>query len=168
MEPTEEFWGGIGTSVSTAEGWIVVAAITLVTLVIGTLFVVAKYIYPGHKELMTVKERNARELKERELDIREHEMLNDEERIKANAAMAEQMAALRSSNEQIAQRFVETSAGIEESKTRSREMGSTVEDTNRTAHSIEDTTKDSNRKITEIHVQMHDLYGMLNNREEKL
>lgn len=166
MEPTEEFWGGIGTSVSTAEGWMVVTALTLVVLVIGVLVVVAKYIYPGQKELAAVREQNSRELKERELDIREHEARNDEARIKANAAMAEQMAALRSSNEQIAQRFAETSAGIEESKVRSREMGGTVNDTNRTAHDIKDTTDDTNRKVTDIHAQMHDLCGLLSKREE--
>ena len=131
MEPTEEFWGGIGTSVSTAEGWMVVAAITLVTLVIGTLFVVAKYIYPGHKEL-----------KMRELGIREREAENDAERIKANSALAENMRGLRESNDRLAEQSAALFAGIEESKARSRSMGDDVghirSTTDHTAEQVED------------------------------
>lgn len=40
MEPTSDFWGGVGTAVGTSPGWMVVGAL----LVIGALFVVAKYI----------------------------------------------------------------------------------------------------------------------------
>lgn len=150
MQPTEGFWGGVGQAVGSSPGWMVVAAI----LVIGMLFIIAKYIWPSRERINM-----------RKLDIREREAQNDSDRIKANAAMAEQMAALRSSNEQIAQRFAEANAGIEESKARSREMGGEVSDTNRTVHAINSTTEDTNRKVNEMHVQMHDLYGMLNKRK---
>lgn len=151
MQPTEGFWGGVGEAVGSSPGWMVVFTI----LIIGVLFIIARYYWPYRQAINM-----------RRLDIRDREAQNDSDRIKANAAMAEQMAALRSSNEQIAQRFAETSAGLEESKARSREMGGEVSDTNRTVHAISSTTEDTNRKVNEMHVQMHDLYGMLNKRGE--
>ena len=108
MEPTGDFWGGVGTAVGASPGWMVVGAL----LVVGVLFVVAKYIYPGHKEL-----------KMRELDIRQREAENDRDRIKANAALAENMRGLRESNDQLAKQSAALTAGIEESKARSRGRG---------------------------------------------
>ena len=127
MEPTGDFWGGVGSSVATSPGWMVVGAL----LVVGVLFVVAKYIYPGHKEL-----------KLRELEIREREAKNDSDRIKANAALAENMRGLRESNDQLAQQSAMLVAGIEESKARSRGMGDDVSriraTTDHTAEQVED------------------------------
>ena len=131
MEPSGDFWAGVGEGVSHADGWMVVAAITLIVLVIGALFVVAKYIYPGHKEL-----------KMRELGIREREAENDAERIKANSALAENMRGLRESNDRLAEQSAALFAGIEESKARSRSMGDDVghirSTTDHTAEQVED------------------------------
>ena len=138
MEPTGDLWAGVGQGIASSPGWMVVGTV----LVIGVLFVVAKYIYPGHKELLETRERNARELKERELDIREREAENDRERIKANAALAENMRGLKESNDSIAREFVAQSTGIEESKARSRAMGEDVghirSTTDHTAEQVED------------------------------
>lgn len=133
MEPSGDFWAGVGEGVSRADGWMVVAAITLIALVIGALFVVAKYIYPGHKEL-----------KMRELGIREREAENDSERIKANAALAENMRGLRESNDRLAEQSAALFAGIEESKTRSRAMGGTVD-------RIDQTTQHTDVLVEDIH-----------------
>lgn len=108
MQPSETFWDGVGEGFASSPGWMVVGTV----LVIGVLFVVAKYIYPGHKELRM-----------RELGIREREAENDSERIKANAALAENMRGLRESNDRLAEQSAALFAGIEESKTRSRAMG---------------------------------------------
>ena len=129
MQPSEGFWEGVGASVGSSPGWMVIGAL----LVVGVLFVVAKYIYPGHKEL-----------KMRELDIRQREADNDSERIKANAALAENMRGLRESNDQLAQQSAVLAAGIEESKARSRGMGDKVD-------RIDATTQHSDTLIEDIH-----------------
>ena len=129
MQPGEGFWEGVGASVGSSPGWMVIGAL----LVVGVLFVVAKYIYPGHKEL-----------KLRELDIREREAKNDSDRIKANAALAENMRGLRESNDALAQQFSAQTAGIEESKTRSREMGGKVD-------RIDSTTQHTDTLVEDIH-----------------
>lgn len=129
MQPSEGFWGGVGEAVGSSPGWMVIGAI----LVIGVLFVIAKYIYPGHKEL-----------KMRELDIREREAQNDAERIKANAALAENMRGLRESNDTLAQQSAALAAGIEESKGRSREMGGAVS-------RIDQTTQHTDVLVEDIH-----------------
>lgn len=130
MEPSTDFWSGVGTGVANSPGWMVVGAL----LVVGALFVIAKYIYPGHKEI-----------KMRELDIRQLEADNDAERIKANAALAENMRGLRESNDTLARQFSAQSAGIEESKSRSREMGGKVDRIDKTTQHIADVVEDIRR-----------------------
>lgn len=117
MEPGTGFWEGVGAGVADSPGWMVVGAL----LVVGVLFVVARYIYPGVKEV-----------KLRELDIREREAENDASRIKANAALAENMRGLRESNDTLAKQSAALAAGIEESKARSRGMGEKVDHIDRT------------------------------------
>lgn len=129
MEPTGDLWAGVGTSVATSPGWMVVGAL----LVVGVLFVVARYIYPGVKEV-----------KLRELDIREREAQNDADRIKANAALAENMRGLRESNDILAQQNAALVASIEESKARSREMGGKVD-------RIDSTTQHTDALVEDIH-----------------
>ena len=129
MQPSDVFWEGVGTSVGSSPGWMVIGAL----LVIGVLFVVAKYVYPGHKEI-----------KMRELDIREREAENDASRIKANAALAENMRGLRESNDTLAQQSAALAAGIEESKARSREMGGMVD-------RIDNTTQHTDTLVEDIH-----------------
>lgn len=136
MQPSEGFWGGVGEAVGSSPGWMVIGAI----LVIGVLFVVAKYIYPGHKEL-----------KMRELSIREREAENDADRIKANSALAENMRGLRESNDRLAQQSAALFAGIEESKARSRGMGDDVSHVLETSDHIRGTTDETNSLVKDIH-----------------
>lgn len=133
MEPTSDLWAGVGQGVASADGWMVVTALTLIVLVIGSLFVYAKYINPSRERLRA-----------RELDIREREAENDAERIKANAALAENMRGLRESNDTLAQQSAALAAGIEESKSRSHEMGGKVD-------RIDQTTQHSDTLIEDIH-----------------
>lgn len=136
MEPNDEFWSGVGKGVASADGWMVVLALTVIVLVVGVLVVYAKYINPSHERL-----------KARELDIREREVRNDEERIKTNAALAENMRGLQESYDRMAQRDAEMTAGIEESKNRSREMG-------RDVNHIKLTTDHMAEKIDELHIRV--------------
>lgn len=129
MQPSETFWSGVGEGFASSPGWMVVGTV----LVIGVLFVVAKYIYPGHKELRM-----------RELGIREREAENDSERIKANAALAENMRGLRESNDRLAEQSAALFAGIEESKTRSRAMGDDM------SH-VRATTDHTAEQVDELH-----------------
>ena len=135
MEPTGDFWGGVGTAVGSSPGWMVIGAL----LVVGVLFVVAKYIYPGHKEL-----------KMRELEIREREAKNDSDRIKANAALAENMRGLRESNDRLAEQSAALFAGIEESKARSRGMGEDMSHVRETSDHIRGTTDETNSLVKDI------------------
>lgn len=135
MQPSDGFWEGVGTSVGSSPGWMVIGAL----LVIGVLFVVAKYVYPGHKEL-----------KLRELEIREREAKNDSDRIKANAALAENMRGLRESNDQLAQQSAALAAGIEESKARSRGMGEDMSHVRETSDHIMGTTDETNSLVKDI------------------
>ena len=127
MQPGEGFWEGVGASVGNSPGWMVIGAL----LVVGVLFIAAKYIVPSRERIRT-----------RELDIREREAQNDADRIKANAALAENMRGLRESNDQLAQQSAALAAGIEESKARSRGMGDDVSriraTTDHTAEQVED------------------------------
>lgn len=129
MQPGDGFWEGVGASVGSSPGWMVIGAL----LVVGVLFVIAKYIYPGHKEL-----------KMRELGIREREAENDADRIKANAALAENMRGLRESNDRLAEQSAALFAGIEESKARSRGMGEDL------GH-VRATTDHTAEQVDEIH-----------------
>ena len=136
MQPSDGFWEGVGASVGSSPGWMVIGAL----LVVGILFVVAKYIYPGHKEL-----------KLRELEIRELEAKNDSDRIKANAALAENMRGLRESNDQLAQQSAAVFAGIEESKARSRGMGEDMAHVREASEHIRATTDHTAGQVDDIY-----------------
>ena len=140
MQPSDGFWEGVGASVGSSPGWMVIGAL----LVIGVLFVFAKYVYPGWKEMKMKRDENAREIKMRELDIRQREADNDSERIKANAAFAENMRGLRESNDQLAKQSAALAAGIEESKARSRSMSGAVD-------RIDSTTQHTDTLVEDIH-----------------
>lgn len=141
MEPSTDFWSGVGTGVANSPGWMVVGAI----LVIGVLFVWAKYVHPDNKEIRL-----------REIEVREREAQNDAERIKANSALAENMRGLRESNDHLAQQSAALAAGIEESKTRSRGMGEKVDRMAATADHIRDTTDHTHELVEDIR---HHLIG---------
>ena len=141
MEPSTDFWSGVGTGVANSPGWMVVGAI----LVIGVLFVWAKCVHPDNKEIRL-----------REIEVREREAQNDAERIKANSALAENMRGLRESNDHLAQQSAALAAGIEESKTRSRGMGEKVDRMASTADHIRDTTDHTHELVEDIR---HHLIG---------
>ena len=123
---------GIGEGIEGAAGAEPLAFLAVI-LIIGTLLVVARYIVPSRERI-----------KNRELDIREREADNDAERIKANAALAENMRGLRESNDKIAQQFAAQNAGLEESKTRSRAMDGKVD-------RIDSTTQHTDTLVEDIH-----------------
>ena len=84
MEPSGDFWAGVGEGVSRADGWMVVAAITLIALVGGALLVYAKYVTPSRERIRS-----------RELDIREREAQTDAYRTKPTSALAYNLRGLR-------------------------------------------------------------------------
>ena len=147
MQPSDGFWEGVGASVGTSPGWMVIGAL----FVIGVFYIIARHIYPGYKEMRMSRDATAREIKMRELDIRQREAENDRDRIKANAALAENMRGLRESNDQLAKQSAALTAGIEESKTRSRSMGDEVSHTKESVDHIRDTTDDTCAMVREIH-----------------
>lgn len=152
MQPTEGFWGGVGQAVGSSPGWMVVAAL----FVVGVLYIVARYYWPYRERIRT-----------RELDIREREAVNDEERIKANMALAEEMHGMRESNDNLAIQSAAVAAGIGESRVRSAQMGEKVDRIDaKTAHAVEK-VDDTNAKVTEMHQQTRDIYNMLNKRGVK-
>ena len=132
MQPSETFWDGVGEGFASSPGWMVVGTV----LVIGVLFVVAKYIYPGHKELRM-----------RELDIREREAQNDADRIKANTALAENMRGLRESNDTLSNTNAAMLARLDESATHSREMGADVSETKELARHTDSLVSDIHRHM---------------------
>lgn len=136
MEPTPGFWDGFGQAVGSSPGWMVVAAL----LIIGVLFVYAKYISPSRERI-----------KARELDIREREAENDSERIKANAALAENMRGLRESNDRLAQTSAALFAGVEESKERSRGMGDDLSHVRDDAEHIRAVADHTDQLVGDIH-----------------
>ena len=136
MEPTGDFWGGVGSSVATSPGWMVVGAL----LVVGVLFVVAKYIYPGHKEI-----------KMRELDIRQMEAENARAQVESNRALAEQTRSAGAKVDALVVQNAELAAGIEESKSRSRGMGEDMSRVRETSDHIRDTTDHTAEKVDEMH-----------------
>ena len=140
MQPSDGFWEGVGTSVGSSPGWMVIGAL----FVVGVFYIIARHIYPGYKEMRMNRDAAAREIKMRELEIREREAQNDRDRIKANAALAENMRGLRESNDQLAQQSAALAAGIEESKARSRSMGGMVD-------RIDSTTQHTDTLVEDIH-----------------
>lgn len=136
MGPNDDFWGGVGSSVATSPGWMVVGAL----LVVGVLFVVAKYIYPGHKEI-----------KMRELDIRQMEAENARAQVESNRALAEQTRSAGAKVDALVVQNAELAAGIEESKSRSRGMGEDMSRVRETSDHIRDTTDHTAEKVDEMH-----------------
>ena len=152
MQPTEGFWGGVGEAVGSSPGWMVVGAM----LVVGMLYIVARYYWPYRERIKT-----------RELDIKERIAQNDAEDIKARQALAEQMRGTKESVDALAIQNASLSAGIGESRARSAHMGEDVGHIkDMTAHAVE-TTDDTNAKVTEMHQQTRDIYRMLNKRKEE-
>lgn len=136
MQPSETFWNGVGEGFAQSPGWMVVGTV----LVIGVLFVVAKYIYPGHKEI-----------KMRELDIRQMEAENAKAQIESNRALAEQTRSASAKVDALIVQNAEMAAGVNESKSRSRAMGGEVTHTREAVDHIRDTTDRSAEQIEDLH-----------------
>lgn len=129
MQPSDSFWDGVGSSVGNSPGWMVVGTV----LVIGALFIVAKYIVPSRERI-----------KMRELDIREREAQNKSDDIKVKAGMTEQMSGLRESNTNLATQTAVMTARLNESAARSHEMGQAVSN-------IDKTTTRTAAQVNDIH-----------------
>ena len=129
MQPSDGFWEGVGTSVGNSPGWMVIVAL----LVFGVLFVFARYVYPGHKEI-----------KMRELDIRQMEAENAKAQVESNRALAEQTRGNGAKIDALVIQNAKFAAGIEESKNRSRSMGGTVD-------RIDTTTQHTDTLVEDIH-----------------
>ena len=136
MEPTPGFWDGFGDAVGSSPGWMVVTAL----LIIGVLFVYAKYISPSRERI-----------KMRELDIREREAENDATRIEANRALAEQTRGMKESVDILATQQAEQTARLEESALRSRDMGGKVDRIDKTTSHTDDLVVDIHRSIKRIY-----------------
>lgn len=136
MEPTGDFWGGVGTAVGASPGWMVVGAL----LVVGVLFIVAKYIVPSHERVRMKR-----------LEIEQQQATTDAERVKANALLAEQQRqtnvlvdGMRQSLDASNARTDVLVAELRGSRDRSKEMGGTVD-------RIDTTTQHTDTLVEDIH-----------------
>lgn len=136
MQPGESFWDGVGQGISQSPWWAIVGTV----LVIGALFIVAKYINPSRERV-----------KMRELDIREREAENDAARIEANRALAEQTRGMKESVDVLATQQAEQTARLEESALRSRDMGGKVDRIDKTTSHTDDLVVDIHRSIKRIY-----------------
>ena len=136
MEPTGDFWGGVGTAVGASPGWMVVGAL----LVVGVLFIVAKYIVPSHEKVRMKR-----------LEIEQQQATTDAERVKVNATLAEQQRqtnvlidGMRQSLDTNTAHTDVLVAELRGSRDRSREMGGTVD-------RIDTTTQHTDALVEDIH-----------------
>lgn len=139
MEPTEGFWGGVGQAVSTSPGWMVVGGI----LAIGLLYITARYIVPAVKEV-----------KMRRLDIEQRQADTDEERVRANQALAEQQRqtnllvdGMRQSLDASSARIDVIVTEIHGSRDGSKRMGDAVERIDMTTQHTDTLVEDIHRRI---------------------
>lgn len=142
MQPTDSFWGGVGEAVGTSPGWMVVGA----ALIIGVLFILAKYLIPSRERI-----------KGRELDIREREAQNDADRVKANAMLAESQRQTNTLIDGMRQSLDASSARIDVivteihgSRDGSKRMGETVEQTHELASSTHDIVTHTAEQVDDI------------------
>lgn len=140
MQPSDSFWDGVGKGISSSPWWAIVGTV----LVIGIVFLIGKFIMPSLERYRMTKIESGERIRMRELDIRQREAENDRDRIKANAALAENMRGLRESNDQLAKQSAALAAGIEESKARSRSMGESI-------GRIAETTSHTDSLVEDIH-----------------
>lgn len=136
MQPGESFWDGVGQGISQSPWWAIVGTV----LVIGVLFIAAKYVIPYREKV-----------KMRELDIREREAENDAARIEANRALAEQTRGMKESVDILATQQAEQTARLEESALRNRDMGGTVNRIDKTTSHTDDLVVDIHRSIKRIY-----------------
>jgi|GEM_PF-3241630 len=136
MQPSDGFWEGVGTSVGSSPGWMVIGAL----LIVGVLFIVARYIVPSHEKVRMKK-----------LEIDQQRATTDAERVKANAMLAEQQRqtnvlidGMRQSLDASTAHTDVLVAELRGSRDRSREMGDAVD-------IIQQTTSHTDSLVEDIH-----------------
>lgn len=136
MQPSDGFWEGVGASVGSSPGWMVIGAL----LIVGVLFIVARYIVPSHEKVRMKK-----------LEIDQQRATTDAERVKANAMLAEQQRqtnvlidGMRQSLDASTAHTDVLVAELRGSRDRSREMGDAVD-------IIQQTTSHTDSLVEDIH-----------------
>lgn len=136
MQPSDGFWEGVGSSVGSSPGWMVIGAL----LIVGVLFIVARYIVPSHEKVRMKK-----------LEIDQQRATTDAERVKANAMLAEQQRqtnvlidGMRQSLDASTAHTDVLVAELRGSRDRSREMGDAV-------GIIQQTTSHTDSLVEDIH-----------------
>lgn len=136
MEPTGDFWGGVGAGIANSPGWMVVAAL----LVVSVAFIVAKYVVPSHERVRMKR-----------IEIEQRRAETDAERVRANAMLAEQQRqtnvlidGMRQSLDASTAHTDVLVAELRGSRDRSHEMGERVE-------RIDQTTSHTDVLVEDIH-----------------
>lgn len=116
--------------------------------VLGIMLIVAVWVIPLVRELMTTKQQNDYDLRLKEIELEQkceerkaeeavrHDE-NERERLRSIGVQNQLLASMQSTLETVAGQQTMNNAALGESKERSRELGRTVSDTN--------------SKVTEIH-----------------
>ena len=143
MEPTGDFWGGVGAGVADSPGWMVVGAL----LVVSVAFIIAKYIVPSHERVRMKR-----------IEIEQRQAETDAERVKANAMLAEQQRqtnvlidGMRQSLDASTAHTDVLVAELRGSRDRSHAMGEDVTHTRDTADHIRDVTDETSSLVKDIH-----------------
>lgn len=136
MEPSSDFWAGVGTGVAKADGWMVVVSVAIIAIVIGLAVVYGKYIAPSSERV-----------KMRELDIREKEAKNASDRIQSQMAIVEGMRGIQESNDALAIQTASIIARFDEAGDRSRGMGKKVDRIDSTATENNEILKRIDRRL---------------------
>lgn len=139
LEPSSEFWAGVGQSMAGANGDALVAAVGIV----GALLVFVKWGLPAIKELR--EKRLEIDRFRIEVDERAAHALDDRERerIRNMAALVEQQRQNNENTKALATIMTALHSRLEESASRSHEMGDAV-------RHIRDTADDNNTILKRI------------------
>ena len=142
MEPTGDFWGGVGTGIANSPGWMVVGAL----LVVSVAYIVARYVVPSHEKVRI-----------RRLDIEQQQAETDAERVRANAMLAEQQRqtnvlidGMRQSLDASTAHTDVLVAELRGARDRSRAMGDDVAHVRDDSAHIRETTDETNDLVKDI------------------
>ena len=144
MNPSDGFWEGMGAAFARSPWWAIVGGL----LVIGALFIVARYIVPSHERVRL----------ERELDIEQQRAETDADRVRANALLAEQQRqtntfidGMRQSLEASTAHTDVLVAELRGSRDRSRAMGEDMTHVRDDAAHVRATTDRTAEQVEDIH-----------------
>ena len=142
MQPSDGFWEGIGASVGSSPGWMVIGAL----LIASVTFIVAKYIVPSHERVRMKR-----------IEIEQRQAETDAERVKANAMLAEQQRqtnvlidGMRQSLDASTAHTDVLVAELRGARERSRAMGGDVSDIKDVSYHIRDTTDSTHEIVMDI------------------